>query len=218
MKPLALLLCGCALAASASATTVQTFPPARATRVTHDEAPLRAVAVVRAATPAKNSVVAASGATAKKEFTYRDAHGRNLEAPIIDRYQKDRIVNPIGKVDSRINPKLARAATIAQERAHAHSKSRCWHYVKNALLASGAVDSYPKTAYAKQAGEELMRVYDFKKLPIRDPYKAPVGAVLVYGSRRGAGHVEIRTKTGFVSDFQNKKPSPRPLIGVYAKK
>ncbi len=140
-----------------------------------------------------------------------------MAAPIVDRYQKKRIVYPMAKVDPRINPKLTRAASIAQDRAHARSKSRCWRYVKNALLASGIISSYPKTAYAKQAGEELVRDFGFKKLPIRDPYKAPIGAVLVYGSRRAAGHVEIRTKTGFVSDFQNKKPSPRPLIGIYAK-
>ncbi|CAN5704506.1 hypothetical protein BH20VER1_BH20VER1_12810 [soil metagenome] len=84
-------------------------------------------------------------------------------------------------------------------------------------MAAGAISSYPKTAYAKQAGDELVRDYGFKKLPIRDPYAAPVGAVLVYGSRRAAGHVEIRTRTGFVSDFEAKKPSKRPLIGVYAK-
>ncbi len=63
----------------------------------------------------------------------------------------------------------------------------------------------------------MMRDYGFKKLPISDPYAAPVGAVLVYGGSRAAGHVEIRTRTGFVSDFQNKKPSKRRLIGVYAK-
>ena len=44
--------------------------------------------------------------------------------------------------------------------------------------ASGIISSYPKTAYAKQAGDELVRDYGFKKLPIRDPYKAPIGAVL----------------------------------------
>ncbi len=33
----------------------------------------------------------------------------------------------------------------------------------------------------------------------------------------GAGHVEIRNKTGFVSDFRADKPSKRRLIGVYAK-
>ena len=61
-----------------------------------------------------------------------------------------------------------------------------------------------------------MQSYGFKKLPIHDPHKAPVGAVLVYGGR-GAGHVEIRNKTGFVSDFRAPKPSKRKLIGVYAK-
>ncbi len=151
------------------------------------------------------------------EFTFRDTSGNLAAAPIVDGYQKERIVRPLAKADSRINPRLARAATIAQERAHARSKSRCWRYVKNALLASGIIASYPKTVYAKQAGDELVRDYGFKKLAIRDPYKAPIGAILVYGSRRAAGHVEIRTKTGFVSDFRNKKPSPRPLLGIYAK-
>jgi hypothetical protein len=59
--------------------------------------------------------------------------------------------------------------------------------------------------------------YGFKKLPVSDPYAAPLGAVLVYGASKAAGHVEIRTKDGFVSDFKSKVPSPRPLLGVYAK-
>jgi hypothetical protein len=124
---------------------------------------------------------------------------------------------PVGKVDRKTNSQLVRAASIAQERARAHSKSLCWRYVKEALLASGAVSSYPKTAYAKEAGQELVNNYGFKKLSVRDPYKAPVGAVLVYGARKAAGHVEIRTKEGFVSDFRSKTPSPRPLLGVYIK-
>ena len=89
--------------------------------------------------------------------------------------------------------------------------------MKQALLASGAVSSYPKTAYAKEAGQELVSSYGFKKLAVRDPFKAPVGSVLVYGAKKAAGHVEIRTKDGFVSDFKSKIPSPRPLLGVYAK-
>ena len=40
--------------------------------------------------------------------------------------------------------------------------------------------------------------------------------MLVYGGR-GAGHIEFRTNTGFVSDFYNTNPSTRPLIGVYVK-
>ncbi len=122
----------------------------------------------------------------------------------------------IAKADPLMNATMVRAATIAQERAHAHSKSRCWRYVKEALLAAGAVDSYPKTALAKQAGNELVQSYGFRKLPVSDPYAAPIGAVLVYGAK-GPGHVEIRTKTGFVSDFTNEKPSKRRLLGIYAK-
>ena len=152
----------------------------------------------------------------KKEFTFKDEKGKTISAEVVDQYQSKRIVYPLGKTDQRVNAKLVRAASIAQERARAHSKSACWHYVKNALLASGVITSYPKSALAKQAGEELVRDYGFKKLPIHDPYQAPIGAVLVYGGK-GAGHVEIRNKTGFVSDFRAPKPSKRKLIGVYAK-
>ncbi len=116
----------------------------------------------------------------------------------------------------RYDSRMVRAAEIAQERSRGRSVSRCWRYVKNALLASKTIDSYPKTGYAKQAGTELQNRYGFKKIAVKDPYKAPLGSVLVYGGR-GAGHVEIRTKVGFVSDFQSMKPSPRPLIGVYIK-
>ena len=116
----------------------------------------------------------------------------------------------------RYDSRMVRAAQIAAERARGHSIARCWRYVKQALLAAKAVDSYPKTAYAKQAGSELQRNHGFKKIKVKDPYKAPVGAVLVYGGR-GAGHVEIRTPSGFVSDFASAKPSRRPLVGVYVK-
>ena len=110
-----------------------------------------------------------------------------------------------------------RAATIAQERAHAHSRSMCWHYVKEALLASGVIDSRPKSELAKDAAQDLVSNYGFKKLSVSDPFAAPVGSVLVYGANHAAGHVEIRTQDGFVSDFFSKTPSPRPLLGVYAK-
>jgi hypothetical protein len=112
---------------------------------------------------------------------------------------------------------LRRAATIAEERARAHSLSKCWRYVKEALVAAGVVKSRPQTLLAKHAGQELVNKYGFKKLPVSDPYQAPVGAVLVYGAKRAAGHVEIRTPNGFVSDFRSKTPSRRPLIGVFTK-
>ena len=153
----------------------------------------------------------------KSKFTFKDANGKSDSAEIVTKYAPKKIVQPFAKVDPAIDPKLRRAATIAEERAHAHSREQCWHYVKEALLASGAVSSYPKTVNAKDAAGELVNKYGFKKLPVRDPYKAPVGSVLVYNNKRGAGHVEIRTKDGFASDFRSKIPSPRPLIGVYSK-
>ena len=153
----------------------------------------------------------------KSKFAYKDASGKKQSVEIVDKYQPKKIVRPLAKIDSKIDPKLCRAATIAQERANAHSRSLCWRFVKEALVAAGVVKSRPQTPLAKQAGQELVKNYGFKKLPVSDPYQAPVGAVLVYGAKRAAGHVEIRTENGFVSDFRSKTPSPRPLIGVFAK-
>ena len=116
----------------------------------------------------------------------------------------------------RYDKTMLNAARIAAERARSRSTSSCWRYVKQALLAANTVDSYPKTVYAKQAGDELVNDYGFKKLGIGDPYKAPLGSVIVYGGK-GAGHVELRTEAGFVSDFVSLKPSPRPLLGVFVK-
>jgi hypothetical protein len=116
----------------------------------------------------------------------------------------------------RYDARMVRAAQIAQDRARSRSTSRCWRYVKDALLASKTIETRPTTGYAKQAAAELSREYGFQKLRVSDPYLAPLGAVLVYGGK-GAGHVEIRTKQGFVSDFVSMKPSPRPLIGVFVK-
>ena len=112
--------------------------------------------------------------------------------------------------------RMLRAAEIASARAYAHSHGTCWRYVKNALLDAGVVDSRPKTGYAKEAASELTDDYGFRRISCSDPLKAPVGSVLVYGGC-GAGHVELRTKTGFVSDFTTPNPSKRPLIGVYVK-
>jgi DNA primase len=150
-------------------------------------------------------------------FSFRSLQGKKESVPVITDYYPKRIVYPYAKIDRRIDNRLVQAATVAQERAHAHSRSRCWHYVKDALLASGVIDSRPKTELARDAASELVTNYGFKKLSITDPFSAPVGSVLVYGTARSVGHVEIRTKDGFVSDFRSQTPSKRPLMGVYAK-
>ena len=150
-------------------------------------------------------------------FSFKTPEGKKESVPLITHYYPKQIVYPFAKIDRHIDRKMMQAATIAQERAHAHSRSMCWHYVKEALLASGVIDSRPKSELAKDAAQDLVSNYGFKKLSMSDPFAAPVGSVLVYGANRAAGHVEIRTREGFVSDFNSKTPSHRPLLGVYAK-
>ena len=155
-------------------------------------------------------------ASSPSRFYYQSPQGWTGSARIIRHYWNVPVVHPDAQVDSRLDPRLRRAATIAQERANARSRSRCWRYVKEALLASGVISSYPKTNYASEAGEELVRNYGFKRLPVRDQFAAPIGSVLVFGHGT-AGHVVIRTKTGFVSDYWTKNRCKYPLVAVYGK-
>jgi hypothetical protein len=115
-----------------------------------------------------------------------------------------------------IDSRLIKAAEIAEKRAEPKMTWYCWRYVKEALLAAGAVDARPTSRLANRAGLELTKRFGFKRLPIRDPYAAPVGAVIVYNGDDG-GHVEFRCRRGFVSDFISATPYPRPLIGVFVK-
>jgi len=150
-------------------------------------------------------------------YSYKTPQGKNESVPVITQYYPQQIVYPFAKVDRQIDSRLMQAATIAQERAHAHSRSMCWHYVKEALLASGVINSRPKSELARDAAQDLVSNYGFKRLSVTDPFAAPIGSVLVYGTTRSVGHVELRTKDGFVSDFRSQTPSRRPLVGVYAK-
>jgi hypothetical protein len=150
-------------------------------------------------------------------FSFKTPGGKKESVPVITQYYPKQIVYPFGRVDRHIDSRMMQAASIAEERAHAHSRSRCWHYVKDALLASGVIDSRPKSELARDAASELVSNYGFKRLSVTDPFSAPIGSVLVYGTSRSVGHVELRTKNGFVSDFRSPTPSRRPLLGVYAK-
>jgi hypothetical protein len=116
----------------------------------------------------------------------------------------------------KYDPRMLKAAEIARKRAQPHMTWYCWRYVKDALVDAGLVTSRPTSPWAKQAGRELCEKYGFVKLKITDPLKAPVGAVVVYGGQ-DAGHVELRTANGFVSDFISPTPYPRPLVGIFVK-
>lgn len=131
--------------------------------------------------------------------------------------------NPFPKVarrpaqfDPRIDPVLLHAAKIAEQRAESRPSLLCWRYIKTALLQAGAVHAYPSSLYAREAGAELVTRHGFVRLPISDPYLAPVGAVIVY-TGHGPGHVEMRTENGFVSDFRSTRACPWQLVGVYAR-
>ena len=112
--------------------------------------------------------------------------------------------------------RMIRAAEIALKRAHPKTTWHCWRSVKDAMLTSQAIPTRPSSPWAKQAGEELCGKFGFIKLNETDPYRAPVGAVIVYGGP-DAGHVELRAPGGFVSDFISKSPYPRPLVGIFVK-
>ena len=71
------------------------------------------------------------------KFVFKDASGKPTSVDVVDKYQPKKIVRPFAKIDGKLDPKLMHAATIAEERAHAHSRRQCWHYVKEALLAAG---------------------------------------------------------------------------------
>ena len=75
----------------------------------------------------------------------------------------------------------------------------------NAAVASGV------------PAREIAQHFDSVSVCLSKGLGAPVGSVLVYNANRAAGHVEIRTKDGFVSDFRSKTPSHRPLLGVFVK-
>lgn len=154
-------------------------------------------------------------AKSRTRFYYSNFDGSVGSARIVRRYWTP-VVHPTAQIDDRLDPRLRKAASIAQERANARSKSRCWQYVKTALVESGVIDSYPKTNYATQAGDELVRDYGFKRLPIHDQFAAPLGSVLVFGHGT-EGHVVIRTKDGFVSDYWTKNRCKYPLVAVYGK-
>jgi hypothetical protein len=152
----------------------------------------------------------------RSRFYYSNFDGSIGSARIMRRSWRMPVVHPDATIDSRLDPRLRKAATIAQERAHARSKARCWRAVKEALVASGVISSYPKTNYATQAGDELVRNYGFKRLPVRDQFAAPIGSVLVFGHGT-EGHVSIRTKSGFASDYWTRNRCKYPLVAVYGK-
>src|SRR2546423_15688329 len=64
-------------------------------------------------------------AKSRTRFFYSNFDGSVGSARIMRHYWVP-VVHPDAPVDSRLDPRLRKAATIAQERANARSKFRCW--------------------------------------------------------------------------------------------
>jgi LysM repeat protein len=137
---------------------------------------------------------------------------------------------PLNATNLNLDPRSVRAADLAERRAGARSQGLCYRYVKQALQASGAVNTYLAGGSAIQAGPQLQRqgyvnLLNRPGFNIRSAYDAPVGAVLVYSGGQH-GHIEIRTRGGFASDYASANARTgaaenglsgrgRTLVGVY---
>src|SRR5437588_4646106 len=71
---------------------------------------------------AATAVGADALACSKPRFVFKDAQGKMQSAEIVTKYQSKKIVYPLAKVDPKVDPKLRRAATIAEERSHAQDR------------------------------------------------------------------------------------------------
>lgn len=132
----------------------------------------------------------------------------------------------------------------APPRVAGRSIGACYNGVKRLLLKAGIIKKKEQlpSGPAKLAGNDLKPFgfvniltdpkYKKYKDAIKSPQDAPRGSILVYegyGRRlkrdRGYpyGHVEVRTETGFISDFYSETPrtgstfigNSRRLIGIY---
>lgn len=70
---------------------------------------------------AATAVRADVSSPSSSRFSFKDAQGKTHSARVISKYYPKQIVHPFAKIDPSIDPKLMRAATLADERAHAHS-------------------------------------------------------------------------------------------------
>jgi hypothetical protein len=112
----------------------------------------------------------------------------------------------------------ADAGSIAIDRCPG-TTGMCLRAVRIAVQKAKGMPLKGDVLYAKDFGPVLVEKYKAKPLPIRDPKKAPIGAIIVYDSaaksKNPAGHVEIKTKIGYVSDHISKQPYPGPVKGIY---
>jgi len=122
-----------------------------------------------------------------------------------------------GPTDKHLDPKLTRAATIAQERAM-RTPAQCAGIMSKKLARLPGSSIHDQKASMPGMRRRIWSCnYGFKKLSMRDPFARRIGSVLVYGPAAASVTSRSGRRTVFVSDFRSPTPRNRPLIGVYAK-
>ena len=106
-----------------------------------------------------------------------------------------------------------KARTKTGSKAATASTGRCSMFIAIGLTKAGCTENY--TCYrAKDCDNDLTKqgfekVTDYKTR-YKTLYDVPPGAIIVYSPTDGTpnGHIEMRTETGFVSDYASPKPRP----------
>jgi LysM repeat protein len=139
--------------------------------------------------------------------------------PVVNESRDARSKHPVANVVATPQSGTM-AAAIAYAMKHKEPKSvhLCLKYVKRALFATKMIRTYPGIVAAKDFGpflgkEGFANLLDTK--PGTNLKNAPVGAVIIYRpiemqEYRGKtlyGHIEIKTESGYVSDYFTERPT-----------
>jgi len=95
------------------------------------------------------------------------------------------IVHPLAATDKHLDPKLTRAATIAQERRPCALPLNVLALCQRSLARLRVIDSRPKSEYARDAEQDLVSNYGLKKLSRRSLCRADRFSA-GYGTSRSA--------------------------------
>lgn len=172
-------------------------------------------------------------------FTDHGYNGPKTLAEVVESYQSSDTVkdmlrtakNGYSAVRKR-GSRVVRRTSVSSNRKSG-SIGACYNGVKELLQKSGVTPRRLVGEHAKNAGASLNKQgflnllkTDYKN-KIKSPYDAPVGAIIVYGGG-ASGHIEVRTATGFISDYNSPNARTgsakaglsgkgRRVIGVYIK-
>ena len=210
-----------------------------------------------------NASPTASESAAARKLEWPVSHAAPTSAPARDQTPEDHAAEPGRPTVSEQRDQQSKhpvanvitapvadkmAATIAYALKHREPQSIhfCLKYVKRALFATKMIRYYDNCQLAKEYGPHLEE-NGFENILLTRPgtniASAPIGAIIVYRpiemqvyqGKTIAGHIEIKTKLGYVSDYLSegptystdpikmvspvgrKKPVSYKVIGIYIK-